>query len=973
MSDEPQTVRAGLKEYRSVSQALATEVTRKVRERGIVVWIDAERQFSGLVDALAEGGFDFSYKVARFRGSYLELMLALEDLKDDVYPDKVLVHLAGLNKETVKETPALELYKAGSVFEKSLGSVVRDAAVGVVAPDEVDAFLNQDGVTLEGADAWLAGERDQPRDRMTLLLEARGVDEVVLGLIGEEARLAAHLPEEGEKLLAFLERGLGLTPAWRRYRLGEQPLNGSNAARLVASFLMAVEFVHDLTEVPVVPELVALRKLGSHTKRCLDLVARARAAHPLAYELLANELQDAIEQERTSHHAAALGSIDTFRFEEAIIRADTLSKLAAGEWEVATVFAAKRTPEECFWVRRSEPLQRTWELMRLAAKAGLGMVSTRQALDRCTSLEEAVERYVTKLARVDRDHRLFEQRARTAIVSELEDYDRLLAVRDAVRATYRAWADATNRVFFALCQKHGPLPPRELRQRAIYTDRVQPLAEQGRVAYFMVDALRFEMAAALAAELEREKFRVTLRARLAELPTVTAVGMNALAPVEQGGRLRAVQASDGAILGFSAGSFRVTTPDKRVEAVRQRTGDVADLELDEVVAMPLDKLKAALRSKPRVVVVRSRELDDAGEVGLHLATFDHLLALLKSAVSLLSQAGIERFLIASDHGFLLQDSSTENVEFGASMRVPERRHALLEQTSGMPDVLEVKLSALEYEVEHDVYLVLRPDTALWKTRSRIEPFAHGGNSLQERVIPVLELERAAARGKTLTKYEVVARAEPAHLGRQRLVVSVRLQTRQTDTLDFFKPKSISLALRVPDHPEIVISLLDANPPGKLEGGRLHVPPNQGETRLEFELEGQLDAKVRVEIFHPEGKEDVSPKLVEGFFDVAKVRRPRGGAGSIPPPASGREPAPAPATPTKASPDWAELVEDEGFRRVFQIIEQSRIINEIELQTVLGSSRRVRSFALHYDELVAFLPFEVEVTTVNGMKAYKRRD
>ena len=177
----------------------------------------------------------------------------------------------------------------------------------------------------------------------------------------------------------------------------------------------------------------ATRRLG--WSPCLDLVARARAAHPLAYELLANELQDAIEPERTSHHAAALGSIDTFRFEEAIIRADTLSKLAAGEWEVATVFAAKRTPEECFWVRRSEPLQRTWELMRLAAKAGLGMVSTRQARDRCNSLEEAVERYVTKLARVDRDHRVFEQRARTAIVSELEDYDRLLAVRDAVCAT----------------------------------------------------------------------------------------------------------------------------------------------------------------------------------------------------------------------------------------------------------------------------------------------------------------------------------------------------------------------------------------------------------------------------------------------------------------------------------------------------------------------------------------------------------
>src|SRR5690606_2204528 len=143
--------------------------------------------------------------------------------------------------------------------------------------------------------------------------------------------------------------------------------------------------------------------------------------------------QDAVEQERTSHHAAALGSIDTFRFEEATVRAETLRALSEAQWDAAVVFAAARTAERCFWVRRSEPLQRTWEIMRLAGKVGLGLSSTRQALDKCASLEEAVERYATKLAPVDRDHRVFEQRARTAIVSELEDYDALLSVRDAVR------------------------------------------------------------------------------------------------------------------------------------------------------------------------------------------------------------------------------------------------------------------------------------------------------------------------------------------------------------------------------------------------------------------------------------------------------------------------------------------------------------------------------------------------------------
>jgi hypothetical protein len=58
---------------RPASRALAAEVTRKVRERGLVVWVDAERQYTGLVDALREGAFGFPYPVAAYRDSYLEL------------------------------------------------------------------------------------------------------------------------------------------------------------------------------------------------------------------------------------------------------------------------------------------------------------------------------------------------------------------------------------------------------------------------------------------------------------------------------------------------------------------------------------------------------------------------------------------------------------------------------------------------------------------------------------------------------------------------------------------------------------------------------------------------------------------------------------------------------------------------------------------------------------------------------------
>lgn len=957
------------------TRALTAEITKKVRERGLVLWVDAEKHYTPFVDALTRPGSGFSYPVVTLRGSYLELMLALEPYGNGLQPEHVLVHLPGLNKETVKETPVYELYKAGKVFEKSLGTLVREAAVGVARPEDLEAFLRLPGLTVEKADDWLASLRGEPKDRLTLLLESLGIDDVALGLVADDPRLRAHLTDGGPQILVFLEKGLGLTSAWRTFRIGDSGLTAAAVQTLTASWLMAVEFVHDLKESPVMPELRALTRLGPVAKECRRLATRFRQQHPDIYEQFANELQEQLAHERTSHHAAALGSIDTFRFEEATTRAAAIGALARGDWDTAQDLAEARTPSECFWVQRSQSLQRTWEVIRLAAATGRALAGTASALRGSGSLEEAVERYAGKLSPVDRHHRVFEQRAHALLASDLEDYDGLLEVRRAVRRAYRDWANAINRAFFDLCGAHGVLPGRSLRQRSIYEEVVHPLLERGeRVAFVLVDALRFEMAQAFAQDLKAEKYQINLTPRLAELPTETRIGMNALAPIAHNGRLRAVM-RDGSITGFKGGETIVNDPKTRVRAMSDWSlkglGMAESIELEEFQELTVTQIKRRLAGKPALVVVHSRELDTAGEHGLHLGTFEQSLALLKSALSLLQQAGVERFVISSDHGFLLQDATADNVPFGVNKRVPERRHALLPEPSGMPDVLEVRLSDLEYDVAEDPYLVFRPDTALWQTQTKVAPFVHGGNSLQERVIPVLVVERQAVRGKTISRYEVAARAEPAHLGRQRLRLAVRLQTLSSASLGFHGPRTISLALRVPGRSDVTLRVLDAGPPATLAGERVLVPPNKEEALIEFELEGQLDEKVRVEVFHPDATEQVEPKVVEGFFDVNRDRRlgkPRVLDDSLPPAA----PAP-PAAAAAVAQGWTELVTDEAHRRVLQIIAESRTINEAELEQVLGSPRRVRAFARQFDDLVRLVPFEIEVLTVQGMKAYVRKD
>ena len=200
------------------SATLANEVRTKVRERGLLVWLDAEGQYSLFVDSL-----DLPYPILRLRGSYLELMLALEPYGNGLLPEHVLVHLPGLNKESVKETPVYELYKAGVVFEKNLVTLVREAAVGIATPEQIDAFVRTPGLTLQKADEWLESLRSQPTDKLSLLLSSLGVDDVVIGLITEDPRLRAHLPQGGDAVLSFLLKNLGMDDAWRRFRVGDAP------------------------------------------------------------------------------------------------------------------------------------------------------------------------------------------------------------------------------------------------------------------------------------------------------------------------------------------------------------------------------------------------------------------------------------------------------------------------------------------------------------------------------------------------------------------------------------------------------------------------------------------------------------------------------------------------------------------------------------------------------------------------------
>ncbi len=939
-----------------VSTALEREVREEVRRRGIVVWLDKDGTYTNFVDGLASRGGEFPYPVAGFRGSFLDLLLKLEPLGTGLDQPTVLIHMPGFTEDTVRKTPVLELYEPGMRFRKALDTLVREAAVAHVAPTEVDKFLAR-GPSLQDADEWLAASTSQRAVGLLGVLEEFGATLLAAALAGANSALHGKVqgPEDVATLRAYLHKLTGLDDAWAS-DFGEDPHQTplENLLAALGAWILCVEYVHDLRRSPTLPKLARLQKLAPPlVKACAELTNELRAKYGDAYVRLADEVEGFLAEELKGMTADDLGSIDTFREEENRVLAGAVGALHAGDWAKARGYCEARHGERSFWLQRDQTRRWAWSLVQEAAEFGETLTRLPRPLEGARSLEEATERYAREAYVVDNAHRRFEQRRLAVLESRLPHFGPLQEVATQLRRLHRQWGDTLARDFSAVCQKTGFLPPGSLRQRSLFEEVVHPLTLTGdKVAYFVIDAFRFEMATELLEELRATPGTVVdLKPRLAELPSITSVGMNALAPVTQGDRLVVA----GAFKGFKTGEFTVRTPEDRARAMGSRSSgkQVLRLSLANACETPTAKLTKEVRDHG-LVVVESREIDDAGEANVGLHTFEATLRQIKAAFHHLQLAGVKQFVFTADHGFLIQDETTRFQPYGRKVD-PGRRHVLDDHPRQEAGMVSVSVSSLGYEGVSG-YLLFREDTAAFDTGKAGATFTHGGNSPQERIIPVLTVTRKRSEAASLAEYMLEAEPLADVMGVHRIRVRLAFARMSSTGLAFATARSVEVSLRVLDKADTEAVPKDASGAGSLKNGRVVLPLGEAWTEVFFVLEGPKDDRARIEVHHPDNIERVQPAAPDHWFSVT---------GRVQPSTSKAEDKPPADTPLT----WADAIANEDFRRVFLHIEKHGVITEPELTGLLGSPRAFRRFSVEFDIHLAKLPFRVRVESGEGGKRY----
>ncbi len=942
-----------------VSTTLEAELRERVRSHGIVLWLDRDAQYLDFVTALAarRAASDLPYAVHAWRGSHLALMLELEELAGGLDRSHLLVHLPGFIEEAVRRTPLLELYAPGVRFRKKLATLVTEAAAGEVAPEQIAAYLDQGPSSLADADAWLAallvdeggGLATQLRAMTPLAL----VDDLLSG-----GFVAGRLGKPGalEALWRQLGAWTGLPEPWREAALPAGSLRPSDLAFVAASWALVVEYVDDLDREPVEPRIRPAAALpGKVAQTCRALAAHLRDRHPTFYEQTADETQGWLEEEIGLARAEELGQIDTFRFEEDRILRDALDALAEDRWAAALEWATTRIEGGSFWLRRDPARLAAWELVKDAAGLGIALEAAGIELS-AESLEQALERYVAAGAAADRAHRWLEQRRAALLDPQLPAFEVLRVRLDYLRGLWREWADLWATDFNRLCRQRGFLPPPDLQQRTLFEQQVRPLTrEPGTTALFLVDALRFEMGVELFEALRSSAGTSTqLRARFAELPTVTAVGMNALAPVEDHGRLRP-HLSGGGLVGFSTGEFRVHDPDTRRRAMADRAGGATcpGLTLVEVLGRDTTGLRRSI-SRAKLVVVHSGEIDKAGEVGAGPRVFDSVMQDLRAAWRLLREAGVSRFVITSDHGFLLLDDAGRRAITHGRRIDPSRRWVLSTVEADHSGEVRVALADLGYEGV-DGHLMFPASAAVFDTGRRGGGFVHGGNSLQERVIPVLTVVHHRAAGADSRSYAASGEVREGVAGMHCLVG--RLETTSQGALAFSGTRVVELGLRPADEPRVRVELCQVRGGGELKGGAVQAVVGQ-DFELFFKLRGPSEERVRVELHHPGALVTVEPCVLEARFAVTAM-------------ASLVESEPEPAPQVEADRGWLQSLPEGGVRQLFEHLAIHGTVTEAEAATMLGGPRAARRFARKFERYAAMAPFEARIASVAGVKRYLR--
>jgi hypothetical protein len=702
-----------------------------LNDRRIVVWYDAERDFRAFADAFNAPNCEVlsaETSVLKTRRRADEVYRLMNESENPTERDRCLLIYIPKRRgatENEKMRDPFEVYAmAGAAFgateDQRIESLARQTMPQMA--EEITRLFREgrpDVALLDGL------EKGQRWPLLSDVFRTETTPDVIALALCDMAKAKEVDDRPGciEELLRFFESVVGFKPAsesrkWKTLR------------PKAAEYVLFSEFVIDLPNGE--PDaLSAVPRARADAKSVVCAACdRLRADSGLReiYTELAQKIENDLRLSEIMPKNFDPGERDTFPFEERQLLARAVESVVGRE-----LAAAKRVIENrkrSIW-RRDPQRSPAWTTLERTVTLVEAASTVSHALSDKKNLGGLVAAYTEGgWSDLDRASRLFE----TALTA-CPDEEGLAPLVELGRRRYREVISKMQDAFLAAVQVEGWPPDGAPRQTRIFDDHIAPVLERReRIAFFMVDSLRYEMGCDLG-EVFSGHGEVQVRYAAGVVPTVTITGAAALMPGADG-IFRLVERDGGLIPALGARLLRTSAD--RMKLLAEIYGDrLFETTMDDLLGAP--KKVAAGLTHVELLVVRTQDPDSIGEnLGSWRARryLSEVVGDIASAIRWVVSHGFNRVVITSDHGHMM----LPEIPPGDVVQSPaggwlesKRRCRLGSGLSGTSGTITLK--AGHVGIKGDLQEICLPIG--FRVFSDGPSYFHGGLSLQEAIIPVI--------------------------------------------------------------------------------------------------------------------------------------------------------------------------------------------------------------------------------------------
>lgn len=775
-----------------MNQRIHKTLQKKFEKHRVVFWYDTERELRKEFDALELDGVvkleivnnEFTLKHLMLRESPNQKYLVYKEGEQPPHDTNWLLDVQLAQDEFRTDQAAIWLAELELGYE--FANVVRDHI----------AFFNNKK-RRENLKRLVSADDTQGRIRLKMLAVCAGSDPRLDSIL--ENLLAEHAGSRSDRLAEIKRANL-------QDFLWEQ-------VSKTYGYTSETRGVHDFV-IELFKSCFAMGTDGTIRLNSEALVFLKRwkdsRQHESAFEELSAKCATILNIEEALHHTdyRHIIELDYFELIDRKILSDLVSQvrnrtLSAGE---CTQFIRSRRSGH--WFSRFADMYNAVDL------ASQFFHALDNANVQCESVKQGLDAYTQNLFKIDQLYRKFilnyRRSRQVTLLEELASEVRNHYTNTFLRQLGNHWQGCVNDLHeWSLS---GTVPQSQFFSRIV--DRY--LSKNNKIYVIVSDALRYEIADELAGVIRQEdRFDADLKFMISGLPSYTQLGMASLLPHDT----RQINADKSATVQADGRSTQGTVNRNAILSSAIAGGKGLAIQAEDILNKNTEACRELVRDYDVIYVYQNR-IDKTGhsrdtEKDVFIAVEEAIDEIAK-LVKKLTSANASNILITADHGFLYQDEVVEESDFSVAepegeILFTDRRFILGRNLAEVDGVK--KYTAGQLGLEGDVEVIIPHSINRFRKRGSSTRFVHGGSTLQEIVVPLIEVNKKRVATISIVDVDLIPSSTPVISSGQLAVVLYQ----SAPVTDKLQPRKLRIGLYsstgelISDSHELSFDLTSENP------------------------------------------------------------------------------------------------------------------------------------------------------------------